>query len=82
MQDRTPFHFRPMFELDHQERVEMCLASGRCLIGWMLVGGVSPKARSYWTQADGGAVRCIAPIGWRELITPAVLAAWKESEAA
>ncbi len=78
--ERTPYHFRPMAELTHEEPVEMALAvSGRVVTGRLIRGIVAPCSRTFVQWESGTWVVC-TPIGWREFVTIDVLAEWKQRE--
>jgi hypothetical protein len=79
--ERTPYHFRPMDELDHEETVEFSLRNGRVVHGRMLKGIITPGTRSYYYRQNHEPIRC-EPIGWRDLITPDTVAAWQKDKAA
>jgi hypothetical protein len=83
MNDRTPFQFRPMDELDHEHPVEIALVTGQVVTGRMIIGITTPASRTYYERIDGSWFLIGArPIGWREVPTPQRIAAWKELAAA
>jgi hypothetical protein len=79
--ERTPYHFRPMDELTAEGReVEMALRdTGEVIIG-LLFCGHPMVARTFWTRGPRG-TSCIEPIGWRDVPTQEIVAAWKAAEA-
>lgn len=83
--NRTPYHFRPMDELLAEgRRVEMALRdTGQVVEGWLVV--VTGRRRFQSLDCDGAVCTAhdVEPIGWREIPTPEIVAAWKdESQAA
>lgn len=75
--ERTPFHFRPMDELQHEDPVEMVLTvSGRVVTGRLIRGIVTPASRTFVQWVGGTWVAC-KPFGWRDIIPPEVLADWQ-----
>jgi hypothetical protein len=48
--ERTPYHFRPMDELDHEETVEFSLRNGRVVHGRMLKGIITPDTVAAWQK--------------------------------
>lgn len=64
-----PFAWRPLDELDHQNVVEFRIPGWKedwIVTGFMLIGGVHPKARSCWYRRDGNLIPC-SPTEFREL---------------
>ncbi|CAA2142798.1 hypothetical protein [Hyphomicrobium sp. ghe19] len=57
--------FRPMAELKHTNPVDMRLADGRVVTGW-LFQGIPNEPRSYWTHDFGRGSSRIYPEAWRE----------------
>jgi hypothetical protein len=62
----SPYHFRPMSDLNAEGRnVEMVLRDGRCVVGWLFCGMPSTP-RSFWSKGNRGD-EMVDAIGWREI---------------
>lgn len=80
-EERTPFHFRPMHELERDNHeVQLAKRSdGQVVVGWLYTRPTGE--RTFWT-ADGRGHLQVDPIGWREIPTTAVIEAWKAQRVA
>ena len=86
----SPFQWRPMEELTAPgERVRMRLPGwkSRDVIGWLMVGGIGPSVRTFWSQQTwdddslcGAPTHRIEPVSWQSIPTPDVIETWRRSQ--
>ncbi|MGE4340335.1 MAG: hypothetical protein AB7E55_30955 [Pigmentiphaga sp.] len=83
----SPYDFRPLSELQHEETVQFKLVSGNIVYGRMVIGVVTPASRTYY-HTEHSVRHLLHPMqitGWRPLLDPDIVAEWRrhsEREAA